>query len=42
MSGMRLLLTPDGGYLTVSTTDEFSRGFETILIKTDGEGNVNE
>jgi hypothetical protein len=40
--GMRLLPTPDGGYLIVCTTDEFGRGFETILIKTDGEGNVNE
>ncbi|HSR35235.1 MAG TPA: DUF5050 domain-containing protein [Anaerolineae bacterium] len=40
--GMRLLPVPDGGYLIVGTTDEFSHGFETILIKTDGEGNVNE
>jgi formylglycine-generating enzyme required for sulfatase activity/Tol biopolymer transport system component len=33
--GMRLLPTPDGGYLIVGNTDEFGRGFETILIKTD-------
>ncbi len=40
--GMRLLSTPDGGYLIVGTTDEFGRGFETILSKIDDEGNVNE
>jgi Tol biopolymer transport system component len=40
--GMRLLPTSDGGYLIVGTTDEFGRGFETILLKTDSEGNVRE
>jgi hypothetical protein len=40
--GMRLLPTPDGGYLIVGGTDEFGRGFETILIKTDADGNVVE
>jgi hypothetical protein len=36
--GMRLLPAPDGGYLIVGVTDEFGRGFETILIKTNAEG----
>jgi Tol biopolymer transport system component len=40
--GMKLLPTPDGGYLIVGTTDEFGRGFETLLIKTDSEGKVKE
>jgi dipeptidyl aminopeptidase/acylaminoacyl peptidase len=37
-AGMRLLPAPDGGYLIVGVTDEFGRGFETILIKTNAEG----
>jgi hypothetical protein len=37
-AGMRLLPTPDGGYLIVGLTDEFRRGFETILIKTSSQG----
>jgi hypothetical protein len=36
-AGMRLLSTPDSGYLIIGMTDEFGRGFETILIKTNGE-----
>ncbi len=36
--GMRLLPTPDGGCLIVGLTDEFGRGFETILIKINREG----
>jgi hypothetical protein len=41
-AGMRVLRTPDGGYVIVGSTDEHRRGFETVLIKTDSEGNVTE
>lgn len=41
-AGMKILPTPDGGYLVVGITTEFGRGFETILIKTDSEGNTVE
>jgi Tol biopolymer transport system component len=39
-AGMKILPAPDGGYLIVGITTEFGRGFETVLIKTDSEGNV--
>jgi hypothetical protein len=35
-AAMRAIPGPDGGYLIVGLTDEFGRGFETILIKTAG------
>jgi dipeptidyl aminopeptidase/acylaminoacyl peptidase len=41
-AGMRVLNDPDGGYVIVGNTDEHRRGFETVLIKTDSEGNVAE
>jgi Tol biopolymer transport system component len=41
-AGMRILAAPDGGYVIVGITTEFGRGFETIVIKTDSEGNIAE
>jgi Tol biopolymer transport system component len=40
--GMRLLPTADGGYLIVGETDQFRRRFQTVVIKTDSQGNVQE
>jgi Tol biopolymer transport system component len=40
--GMRLLPTPEGGFLIVGVTDQLGRGFETLAIKVDSEGNVQE
>jgi Tol biopolymer transport system component/putative intracellular protease/amidase len=40
--GMRVFPASDGGYMIVGGTDEYRRGFETVLIKTDSEGKVNE
>ena len=40
--GMRVFPASDGGYMIVGNTDEYRRGFETVLIKTDSEGKVNE
>ena len=40
--GMKLFQAADGGYVVVGQTDEGGRGFETILIKADSEGSVNE
>jgi hypothetical protein len=41
-AGMRVFSTTDGGYVIVGNTDEHRRAFETVLIKTDSEGNVTE
>ena len=41
-AGMRVLSVPDGGFVIVGNTDEYHRGFETVLIKTDSTGNVME
>ena len=31
--GLRILPTQDGAYVIVGSTDEYGRGFETVLIK---------
>jgi Tol biopolymer transport system component len=41
-AGMKVLQAQDGGYVIVGGTGEVSRGFYTVLIKTDAEGNVFE
>jgi WD40 repeat protein len=38
--GMRIFPAPDGGYVIVGNTNEYRRAFETVLIKTDGEGST--
>jgi hypothetical protein len=38
--GMRVFAAPGGGYVIVGSTNEYRRAFETVLIKTDGEGST--
>jgi Tol biopolymer transport system component len=41
-AGMRVLPAPDGGFVIIGNTDEYHRGFETVLIRTDSQGNVTK
>jgi len=41
-AGLRILEVPAGGYLVIATVSDGGRGWYTLLIKTDTEGNVGE
>jgi hypothetical protein len=40
-AGMKVFQAPDGGYVIVGIVGVVGRTFDTLVIKTDPEGNVN-